>query len=294
MTQTLSQIVTVARQGVRLCVREVGELAAPAALCIHGLNTNMAFWNMLLVRKLSARRRLLMYDQRGHGRSDLAASGYTSDELAHDALAILEDRQVGPVDIVAHSFGATVALQLARLHPEAVRSIVILDGRVRILQPAMRIGDWHEFAAWKRHFDEAQVEIDENLEIDLTLPLLLGSQAWAGARAGLEAEGFFVPGAGPRAEAKYRRLLQDTTALDELYAPAGLTRDWIRSVAQPVQLLYGGRSAFLPTRDALRALLPTARHDLLAEGAHNFPLLQPEWTAARIVDFWDSIEEVGR
>jgi len=290
MTQTLSQIVSVERQGVRLCVREVGESAAPAALCIHGLNANMAFWNLLLVRKLSAQRRLIMYDQRGHGRSDLAQSGYTSDELARDAVAILDDRGAGPVDVIAHSFGATVALQLARLYPERVRSLVILDGRVRILQPAMRIGDWHEYSAWKKHFDAANIVIDEDREIDLTLPLLLGSEAWAAARAGLEAEGFFVPAAGPRAEAKYRKLLQETTALDELYAPAGLTKEWIGSVPAPVQLLYGGRSAFLPTRDALRELLPGAQYDLLPEGAHNFPLLQPEWTAERIVDFWDSLE----
>src|SRR4051812_19497330 len=104
-------IFTVDRDNVKLKGRIAGaERSASTALLIHGLNTNIAFWHPALVRALGESHRLLMYDQRGHGYSDMPATGYTCSELARDAAAILDAQDAPVADVIAHSFGAGVAL----------------------------------------------------------------------------------------------------------------------------------------------------------------------------------------
>ena len=144
-------MVKVKRNAVTINTRCTGS-RAPCSdiLFIHGLYTNMAFWHPTLLRELGEQSRLLMYDQRGHGYSDMPASGYTLTELAHDAAAVLDAYEAGPqTDIVAHSFGSAVAIQLARLYPDRIRSIVLLDARLRLFQPVMKLRDWPDFVSWR-------------------------------------------------------------------------------------------------------------------------------------------------
>src|SRR5574341_242998 len=163
---------TVLSGSVRLNCRSAGEPESGLpSLFIHGLNTNLAFWHEELLSGLAPGRRLLLYDQRGHGYSDLAPSGYTSADLAGDALAVLDAHGVECADLVAHSFGTTVALQLARLHPERLRTLVLLDGRARLFQPEMKLGEWRQFERWRRHFTAAGIHLSPDLELDFTLPL---------------------------------------------------------------------------------------------------------------------------
>jgi 2-hydroxy-6-oxonona-2,4-dienedioate hydrolase/2-succinyl-6-hydroxy-2,4-cyclohexadiene-1-carboxylate synthase len=276
-----------ARSGVRISSRAVGLSAgSSAALFIHGLNANMAFWHPALVAKLRDARRLVMYDQRGHGYSDQPPTGYTSLDLAQDALAVMDEHGLAAADVVAHSFGATVALQLVRLRPDRVKSLVILDGRARLLQPELRLRDWSEFPAWNQHFARAGIELDPELEVDFSLPSHLGGEMWAKVRAALEAEGYFVPRGGKRGDAKYRRLLAETTAPVDFKADAGLTRESLRRITQPCLLVYGSISAYLPTRDGLLNEIPGCRSVVVPGGGHNFPYLRPDETAQAISRHW--------
>lgn len=278
---------TILSAGVRLHVREAGHAAAGAtSLFIHGLNTNLAFWHEELLRHLGEDRRLLLYDQRGHGYSDLAPSGYTSAALAADARAVLDAHGVEEADVVAHSFGTTVALQLARLHPSRVRSLVLLDGRARHFQPELRLSDWAQFETWRRHFTAAGIDLSPELDFDFTLPLRLAGADLRAVAPGLREDGFFVPASGSRAAEKYRRLLSETTAPQDFRDLSGLDGEAIAAVGQPVLLLYGDRSPYLATRDGLARTLRDCTAETIPAGGHNFPFLRPRETAAAIRRFW--------
>lgn len=256
------------------------------ALFIHGLNASMSFWHLLLLRQLGLQRRLIMYDQRGHGYSDLTPSGYTSADLAADAVAVLDCHEVERADIVAHSFGATVALQLARLYPERVRGIVVLDGHVRALQRDLRLREWNYFERWQSHFAEVGIVLDPDLELNFELPLHIKGEAWDDAKDALAADGFFVPSRRKRAMAKYRKLLTETSAPQEFRETAGLTIECIRHINPPVMALYGEISPYLPTRDGLLREMPDCQSETIEGVGHNFPFLRPEKTAEVIERFW--------
>lgn len=280
-------IASVSRQGVKLSCRTVGPAGADRALLlVHGLNTNMAFWHPLLVRQLSADRLVVAYDQRGHGGSDMPASGYTVNDLADDALAVLDAHQLANVDIVAHSYGSGVALQLARLHPHRVRSLTILDGRLRSLQGEVRLGDWAHFPRWSERLQAAGMQVDANWEIDCTLPMRLEAVDFSQVADGLEGDGFFVPRLNnKRSGAKYRRLMTETSALAEYDRCVGLTRDVLADIQQPTLLVYGTMSPFLPTCNILAAHLHNTQVELLEGAGHNFPLMQPAPTLRALSRF---------
>ncbi|MEU8474690.1 alpha/beta fold hydrolase [Streptomyces hygroscopicus] len=66
------------------------DAGAPAVLLAHGWTCSTAFWAPV-VRALSADHRVIVYDQRGHGRSPAPGpGGYSTNALADDLVAVLE------------------------------------------------------------------------------------------------------------------------------------------------------------------------------------------------------------
>jgi pimeloyl-ACP methyl ester carboxylesterase len=278
----------VIRDSVTLNARSTG-VSAPGReiLLIHGLNANMAFWHPALTRELGARRFVVMYDQRGHGRSDMPPSGYTSTELAYDAAAVLDTYGVRQADVIAHSFGSTVALQLARLFPHRVRSIVLLDARLRLLQPALKLGEWPDFERWRASLGAAGERLDPDLDLDFTLPLYLGAGMREAGRD-LVANGFAPMGGGRRGAERYRSLIEDTSAAVDYKSCDGLDLESLRTLQCRVLAIYGSRSPFLETLTALQRELPRCEGRIVTEGGHNFPVRFPERTARLALDFLDA------
>jgi lipase len=112
------------RRVTRLHVHRFGPAGPPRLLALHGLTGHGKRWEPLATGQL-AEITVAAPDLIGHGRSSWAAPWTIDANVA--ALADLLD---GPVTIVAHSFGAAIALHLAAAHPDRVESLVLLDPAV--------------------------------------------------------------------------------------------------------------------------------------------------------------------
>lgn len=115
-------------RGLRLRICEWGapEPGRPTTLVLHGYLEQGAAWDAVAGRLPG---RIVAPDHRGHGLSDHVGPGgfyhfwdYVADV---DALA---DPLGGPVDVVGHSMGATIALLWASLRPERVRRLALVEG----------------------------------------------------------------------------------------------------------------------------------------------------------------------
>jgi pimeloyl-ACP methyl ester carboxylesterase len=127
--------------GVRLSVRvHEGPLAAaPGLLLHHGLASSQRIWDLMLPR-LTRHFRVVTYDARGHGRSMKPSSGYGFDPIVADARAVIRATGLRRPIVVGHSWGASVALELASRHPQAVGGAVLVDGGINTLRGEM--DDW--------------------------------------------------------------------------------------------------------------------------------------------------------
>ena len=120
---------------------------------IHGLGANLSFWYFGAARILSRTRCLVMYDLRGHGRSSMPQEGYGLQQMVRDLVDLLDFLGIQRADIAGHSFGGRVALAMAALHPERVRSLVVADTQLRALQPPVRLSEWTHWASWKAELE---------------------------------------------------------------------------------------------------------------------------------------------
>jgi pimeloyl-ACP methyl ester carboxylesterase len=92
---------------------------SPTIVFVHGYALNLDCWHF---QRLAMRgeHRLVLYDQRSHGRSPRSApEGCTIDTLGEDLGQVIEQLAPdGPLILVGHSMGGMTILALAQLHPE--------------------------------------------------------------------------------------------------------------------------------------------------------------------------------
>ena len=75
----------------------------------------------------SDRYRVIAYDHRGQGQSEVTKNGYDMDTLTHDALAVLNELGVERCHFAGLSMGGFVAMRMAIRHPERMQSLILLE-----------------------------------------------------------------------------------------------------------------------------------------------------------------------
>jgi lipase len=113
---------------VRLNVHEWGPPDAATLLCLHGVTSWGGRFRVLAETRL-ARFRVVAPDLRGHGVSDWEPP-WSLDAHVGDLVDTLNALHLDRVDVVGHSFGGRLALELAARHPERVGRVVLLDPAV--------------------------------------------------------------------------------------------------------------------------------------------------------------------
>lgn len=116
--------------GIRLYYELTGpddESASPETIVFsHGL-----LWSGQLFHHQAAalcdRYRVVTYDHRGQGRSQVTPSGYDMDTLYEDAVGLIEQLCVGPCHFVGLSMGGFVGMRLAVRRPDLVKSLILLE-----------------------------------------------------------------------------------------------------------------------------------------------------------------------
>lgn len=103
-------------------------LGAPDVVLLHGLASNARIWDGVAARLAQQGISALALDLRGHGRSDLPATGYDFKTLAADLDAVLAQSGAVQPLVVGHSWGAHVALQHAVEGESRVSGLVLVDG----------------------------------------------------------------------------------------------------------------------------------------------------------------------
>lgn len=109
----------------------------PPLLWLHGWQcTSSGELLEAAVQPSLAGRRSLLVDFLGHGYSDRPERfGYTMDDHADTVVALIDALGLPECGIVAHSMGATVAIQVAATRPDVVSLLVLAEGGPDIADP---------------------------------------------------------------------------------------------------------------------------------------------------------------
>lgn len=112
-------------RGVSLAVDAQGD--GDAILFLNAFPLDRTMWRPLASVLTGWRR--IMPDYRGFGESETPDAGYTIDEYADDAAALLGALRVERAVVCGISMGGYVAFDLWRRHPERVRALVLINTR---------------------------------------------------------------------------------------------------------------------------------------------------------------------
>jgi pimeloyl-ACP methyl ester carboxylesterase len=263
----ISQRRSVATEAGEIAYTEFGE--GPAAVFVHGLGTNGAFWRHV-IEQVRDNSRCIAIDLPAHGgtpgRADLSVPAMA--EMLADLCTALGLDQV---DLVANDTGGAVAQVFAARHPELLRSLTLTNCDTEgNLPPA-------DFVPLVKAAAQGEVA-------DLFLAIANNPEAW---RTGPLAEGYehpdqipdevwqsyFAPNTIERAR-EFERLMAglDSADLEAVHSQLG-------ALTVPTLLVWGtGYPPFdIAWAYRLRDLIPSVRDLIEVDGARVFfPEERPE------------------
>lgn len=98
----------------------------PPLVFSNSLGTELRIWDGV-VERLAGRYRMLRYDKRGHGLSEVPPGPYSMVDHVEDLTALLDHLGIGRTAIVGLSVGGIIAQGLAARHPERLAALVLCD-----------------------------------------------------------------------------------------------------------------------------------------------------------------------
>jgi 3-oxoadipate enol-lactonase len=131
---------------MRLNYVETGPADAPVVLLGSSLGANQAMWAPQ-VDVLAQRFRVLAFDHRGHGGSEVPDGPYTIEDLGGDVVELLDTLDIEQASYVGISLGGAVGLWLAENAPERFHRFVVLCPPSN---PAANAQTWTDRAAQVR------------------------------------------------------------------------------------------------------------------------------------------------
>ncbi len=110
--------------------RDSGPADAPAVAFCNSLGSDFRIWDE--VAALLPGHRVVRYDLRGHGLSDVAVGPFDMDDHVEDLVGLLDHLRIESCAVVGLSVGGMIAQGFAVRHPARLRAIVLCDTAVRI------------------------------------------------------------------------------------------------------------------------------------------------------------------
>ncbi len=103
-----------------------GKKDGPVVMMSHSLGSSVVMWEPQMAA-LEPQFRVLRYDTRGHGGTEVTPGGYTLDLLAKDATSLMDALGIKDVHWVGLSMGGMIGQCLGFDYADRVRSLVLCD-----------------------------------------------------------------------------------------------------------------------------------------------------------------------
>ncbi len=230
---------------------------------VHGTASDYRIW-MSQIRPLAAKYRVIAYSRRYHTPNPWKGDGsdYSAELHAQDLVALLQSLNLGPAHLVGHSSGGTIALLVARDHPELVRSLVLMEPGL----PGLLSGDEaaSSRASSQKVFEAIKTAYtagDEEGAARLLGDWVLRPRTWQQV--------------SPPLKTMFRENAKSVMAqMTSSAPPLSFTCEDAKRISAPMLLVEGGSSAdymVAPSR-ALQKCQPSAQHVAIPHATHNMQL----------------------
>ena len=263
--------------GIRLHYEVMGRASAPAVLMIQGLGADKHGWDMQRYR-LSLQYRVVALDNRGAGRSDKPFGHYTLEQMADDAIAVLDHLGIDRAHVVGASMGGAISQIIGLQHPDRVLSLTLACTACRN-HPWRRelLAGWAT-AATERGVGAMAAEAARWVIGPRSFRRLLPAFGWLGPLAMGRTAHAFV--------SQVRAILE----VDESVA------DRLSEVTVPTLVLVGNQDILTPRGDSeeIADRLPNSELVVISGAAHGFMVEHASTFNSVLLEFLDRVERMRR
>jgi 3-oxoadipate enol-lactonase len=261
---------TLAADGARLHFNTGGPRRGEPVLLIQGLGVDKRGW--LLQRPALARRhRIVALDNRGVGRSSHPPGPYSLEQMADDAISVLDAAGVESAHVVGASMGGVIAQILGVAYPDRVRSLTLACTACR-------------HAPWRRELLEEWIVTAETEGMrefaQRNMRWLIGSRSLRRFWPALGVLGPLAVTAPPHAFAAQVRAILD---MDDRF------RFELASVDVPTLVIVGSQDILTPLADSeeIAELIPHAELAVVRGAAHGVMVEYARAFNRTLLDFLD-------
>ncbi|MBK9558339.1 alpha/beta hydrolase [Candidatus Neomicrothrix sp.] len=237
----------VTANGVRFHVQRLGTARDDnhTVVMMHGMvMDNLSSFYYTLANPVALDHEVILYDQRGHGRSERPPTGYTVADSVADLRALLAELGVDrPVVLVGNSYGGTIGMAYAMAYPDEVRGVLLIEAHIAV-------------EGWGDHMAGSLALAAFGLDDDQV-------REWLSDQGGRK-----VNRLARNAEA----LIYKTSMLDDLAAVPVMTEAQLGALEVPVLALYGEQSDILDVARTVERCVPNCRLQVMADTTHSLLL----------------------
>ena len=112
--------------GIKIYCELSGKPDAPVVVLSHSLGSSMVMWEPQLT-VLEPDFRVVRYDMRGHGESEVSGGAYSLEMLGQDVVGLLDALEIESAHFVGLSIGGMIGQGLGLDHSERLLSLALCD-----------------------------------------------------------------------------------------------------------------------------------------------------------------------
>lgn len=241
-----------ATDGTRIHYEVTGKSGATPVLMIQGLGASKNAWNLQRIA-MATRFRIISFDNRGAGRSDKPAEPFTLEQMADDAIAVLDAAGIDTAHVVGASMGGVISQIVAVKFPHRVRSLTLVC-------TACRNHPWRQelLQTWaKTAADKGMIEVGKVAAQWVMSPRsfrrLVPAFTWMGPLAALRPRHSFV--------SQIEAILNTREDLV----------DQLSTITAPTMVIVGNQDILTPRGDSeeIAERIPNAELVVIAGAAHG-------------------------
>jgi 3-oxoadipate enol-lactonase len=261
--------------GIRIRYDTFGRRRSEPVLMIQGLGADSRGW-FAQRAAIGLRYRGITFDNRGVGRSGKPVGSYDLEQMAADAVAVLDAAGVESAHVMGASMGGVIAQIMAVRNPERVRSLVLACTACRHL-------------GWRRELleDWAATAQAQGMRVfaNRSMRWLVGPRS---LRRFWPAFGALTPLAMSAPTHSFVSQVNAILDMDDSL------RELLHTVDVPTLVLVGSQDILTPQADAeeIAELIPDAELAIVQGGAHGF-MVENFWEFNRLVlEFFQRVSAI--
>ena len=241
-----------ATDGTRIHYEVTGKSGATPVLMIQGLGASKNAWNLQRIA-MATRFRIISFDNRGAGRSDKPTESFTLEQMADDALAVLDATGIETAHIVGASMGGVISQIVAVKYPHRVRSLTLVC-------TACRNHPWRQelLQSWAKTAEEkGMIEVGKEAAQWVMSPRsfrrLVPAFTWMGPLAALRPRHSFV------------------SQIDAILNTREDLVDQLSTITAPTMVIVGNQDILTPRGDSeeIAERIPNAELVVISGAAHG-------------------------